>query len=422
MRLRAGLALALPSDFGKESFMPRTVNAGELKEAGEPSVTPIRRLRVMLSSRNNDLIPDGARTVKLSDVRRELQKEMQTEKFLGRSLLDVWINEEAGAEAGDATAWQTCLDEVDNADVLVVIYNGQAGWSKDPGGIGICHHEMVHAWHRTAGKVFLIRLKFGSDNSRNLLGPHEAAKISTQNKSFAEFLDRTSPFTAFAADRETLKAQVKLATLKGIEKYFELGRRGVHMGKASLGPALDWSRMSYDQRKSAIEKAGCDYFTARGARGKGGSLVWSWGGEHILVLIHGIPASFGIAEARERVGRPYLNDHAFLLAKGMDDVVGPLHVILCHKGVTESQVISFMGHPDLFIVRLAGGFLVADRISFIQALFLTNAIDDDAVRAGLQSMFDWIESQAQEVGNIVARAHSRAAILRTMAGEIARHP
>src|SRR5437660_6713519 len=100
----------------------------------------------MLSSRNNDLIPDEKGVVKLSEVRLELQKQLQAETFLGRGLLDVWINEEAGAEAGGTTAWDLCLGEVDEADVLIVIYNGQAGWTKDPGGLGICHAEMAHAW------------------------------------------------------------------------------------------------------------------------------------------------------------------------------------------------------------------------------------------------------------------------------------
>jgi Domain of unknown function (DUF4062) len=385
------------------------------------STTPLRKLRVMLSSRNNDLIPDDNGVAKLSEVRLELQNQLQAEKFLGRGLLDVWINEEAGAEAGGTTAWNLCLGEVDDADVLIVIYNGQAGWSKDPGGLGICHAEMAHAWHKTSGKVFLIQMTFESDKGRKLQSPEEVARANSQNRAFAEFLDRTSSFKAFAGDRQALKDQVKLAILNAITKYLELGRRGMHVGEISPGPALDWSRMTYDQRKSAIEKGGNDYFIARGALKEGTDLVWTWGGQKILLRVHGVPASFGIAEARERVGRPYLEDHTILGRKGMNEVVGPLHVILCHKNITESQVISFMGHPDLFIVRAANGFFVADRISFVQALFLMNAIDDDAIRVSLQGIFEWIESQAQEMGNIVARAHSRAAILRTMAGEIARH-
>lgn len=388
----------------------------------DPSATPLRHLRIMLSSRNNDLIPDGAASVTLSSVRLELQKELQAEQFLGRALLEVWINEEAGAEAGDLTAWEACLKQVDDTDVLIVIYNGEAGWTKDPGGIGICHHEMAHAWDKTPGKVFLIRMKFDSKKSGNLRSPVEVAQQDAQNQAFAEFLDRARPFTAFASNREDLKAQVKLATLKAITKYFDLGRRGMHMGAISPGPALDWSRMSYDERKGAIEKAGRDYFVARGAKEEGVNLVWEWGNEKMLVRVHGVPASFGIAEARVLVGRPYLLDHTSLVGKEMDGVVGPLHVILCHKNITESQVIAFMGHPDLFIIRPPAGFFVADRVTFVQAMFLMNAIDEDAIRANLQSMFEWVESQAQEMGNILARARSRAAILRAMAAEIARHP
>jgi len=399
--------------------MARKREAKAPKSIDRASSTPFRRLRIMISSRNNDLIPDAAGSVKLSDVRKELQNVLQAETFLGRRLLDVWINEQAGAEAGDANAWETCIHEVDKADVLIVIYNGEAGWTNDAGGIGICHHEMSYAWFRTPGKVFLVQMRFESEQARKLQNPVEVADSSPQNQSFSKFLSRIRPFTAFADDREQLKTQVKQATLNAIAKYFDLGRRGMHVGEISAGPALDWSRLTYTQRKRAMEDAGRGYFISRGAKEKATDLVWGWGGEKILVRIHGIPASFGIAEARELVGRPYLNDHLPLGAKGMAGIVGPFHIILCHKAISESQVISFMGHPDLFIVKAAAGFFVADRVSFVQALFLMNAVDSDAIHSGLQSMFEWVESQAQELGNIVSRARSRASILRSVAAQIA---
>ncbi len=58
------------------------------------------------------------------------------------------------------------------------------------------------------------------------------------------------------------------------------------------------------------------------------------GNEKILVRVHGVPASFSIAEARERVGRPYLTDYTSVVGRDMDGVVDPLHVILCHKNIT----------------------------------------------------------------------------------------
>ena len=373
----------------------------------------------MISSRNTDLIPDKDRAVPLSEVRIEIQKELQEAQFLGKALLDVWVNEESGAESGDANAWNVCLSRVDDADVLIVIYNGQSGWTKDKGGVGICHEEMAHGWNSVPGKVFLIRMKFNSDRTLGLQSPDEVAKSTSQNREFADFLDRTSPFMAFAADREGLKRQLKLATLNAITKYFNLGRGAIRMGKISRGPALDWSRMSYEQRKSAIEKSGRGYFISLGASERKLDLAWNWGGESVLVRVNGVPASFGIAEARELVGRPYLTDHEIISGTDMTKLIGPLHIILCHRTISESQVISFMGHPDLFLVKTDRGFFAADRITFVQAIFLTEAIDDLSIRAGLQSTFDWIESQAQEKGNIVARARSRAQILRAMAAQIA---
>jgi len=104
----------------------------------------------------------------------------------------------------------------------------------------------------------------------------------------------------------------------------------------------------------------------------------------------------------------------------MENAVGPVHVIICHKSCTESQVVSFMGHPDLFIVTPPFGFFVADRISFVQAFFLVNGRDPTSVQGALQSMFEWIE-QSGELGGMVARAKSRAAILRAIAVEISKH-
>jgi hypothetical protein len=50
----------------------------------------------MISSRNTDLIPDTSGAISLSKVRVELQDELQGEEFLGRTLLDVWVNEDSG--------------------------------------------------------------------------------------------------------------------------------------------------------------------------------------------------------------------------------------------------------------------------------------------------------------------------------------
>ena len=100
----------------------------------------------MLSSRNKDLVPDGAGVVRLEQVRTELQKSLEAERLCGEQLLEVWINETAGAEAGDANAWEQCMRRIGQADLVAVIYNGHAGWARDAGGNGICQDEFLRTW------------------------------------------------------------------------------------------------------------------------------------------------------------------------------------------------------------------------------------------------------------------------------------
>jgi len=79
----------------------------------------------MLSSRNNDLIPDGNKVVTLSTVRKEFRRALQTELVCGQQLFDVWINEEAGAAEGTANAWDECMGRLSNTDIVIVRFDGR---------------------------------------------------------------------------------------------------------------------------------------------------------------------------------------------------------------------------------------------------------------------------------------------------------
>src|SRR5271169_3271550 len=113
----------------------------------------------MLSSRCNDSISFGGRASTLTVVRTELKKHLEKSKFLDHLLLDVWINEVAPAKEGSTDSWEACLREIDDADIVIVIYNGNAGWSVSPSGIGICHAELERALAQAPAKVRLIALK-----------------------------------------------------------------------------------------------------------------------------------------------------------------------------------------------------------------------------------------------------------------------
>jgi hypothetical protein len=374
----------------------------------------------MISSRNNDLIPDGDSAISLSKVRKRLQKDLQAERFCSQLLLEVWINEDAGAESGDESAWEACLKQVEEADIVVAIYNGHAGWVKTEDGVGICHAEMERALSRYPAKLRLIQLDFDSNKKLKLIGPKELSTKTKTNQEFSEYVQLNARFVGFAKDRDSLQQQVYLAVAKAISQCVELARREMHRGKFHLGDPLDWSRMSYSERKLAMERAAREHLIGLpGTTEAGEDLICSLCGARVIFRVHGVPAGFGTAEARDLVGRPFLADHLTSAARVNSGVIGPVHIIACHKSCTESQVVSFLGHPDLFIVKPPFGFLVADGASFVQAVFLPNCRDETMTRLAIQSMFEWA-GQSSEDMRIVERAKSRASILQATAKEIER--
>jgi Domain of unknown function (DUF4062) len=380
--------------------------------------TPLKKLRIMISSRNLDLIPGNKSSLPLATVRKELQDELQNEQFLNRQLVEVWINEEAGAEDGSSDAWDRCMEQVDQADVLISIYNGNAGWVRNVANIGICHAELQRAYDIHPSKVWSIRLDFPSDSKTGVISPIQIADSSPANRAFANYLGIANPFRGQASDSDTLKVQVKLAVVKALLNLATAGAQSGLKGRGYLGQPLDWSRFTYQERKDRLESTIGNYLKkSMNARTKGKAFIVQFGTELVLLGIHAVPASFAISEAREMVGRPYLHDHESPAADHSTKMVGPIHIIACHKSCSESQVISFIGHPDLFIVNAPFGIFVADQVSFVQAFFITGCVDETATVVGLQRMFDWI-GQSGEQSRLMLRARSRQRILATIAAEI----
>jgi hypothetical protein len=382
--------------------------------------SPFQKIRVMISSRNKDLIPDKKGSIPLEEIRKSLQKELQEGSFCGQQILEVWINEEAGAADGTEDAWQFCMDQIDQADLVIVIYNGQAGWTQFPrGGIGICHAEFHHAWRYSPSKVRLIGLQFENDANLKLIGPEEVSQKSKANKRFKDEIERIRIFQDFASDSDSLKAAVKLAIASGITKLVHYASREGHRGKDYWGGPLDWSRLNYAQRKKEIEKSAIAFLKSIGGTSLiGKNIVLELSGQKVLFQIHGIPAAFGVPEARELVGRPYLHEHESLATK--EKLLGPVHVLACHKKCTEAQLTKFMGHPDLFMVQAPFGYFVADQTSFVQAFFLLDCVDDVSTRLSFQRLFDWMK-ESGEFQRIIDRAASRSRILQTIINEIAQN-
>jgi hypothetical protein len=110
---------------------------GTFNEMARPST-----IRVMISSRCNDPIPFRGKPAKLTEIRIELKNNLEKELLFGSQLYEVWINEDAPPAEGSADSWDTCMEQVRLADIVLVLYNGNAGWAKEGADVGICLGEL----------------------------------------------------------------------------------------------------------------------------------------------------------------------------------------------------------------------------------------------------------------------------------------
>jgi hypothetical protein len=251
-------------------------------------------IRVMISSRCNDPIPFGGAPSTLSAVRLRMKQELEQVALLDSRLFDVWINEDAAPAEGTADSWDACLKQVREADIVLVLYNGSAGWAKEGGDVGICHAELQTALATGGAKIRLIQLP-------------------------------------------------------------------LHVG-------------------------------------------------------HAVPDALSVPAALESVGQPFLSDHQHL---GFLDGarLGPVHLFVCHQGVTASQARRLLGFPDATIVQAPFGVYVADRVQKIQLVFITQCRDETSARYGVQRLFDWLD-QTQEDGLLAERAAARKRIVKAIAKEL----
>jgi hypothetical protein len=123
-------------------------------------------------------------------------------------LFDVWINEVAPADEGSQDSWDTCLREVRDSDILIVLSNGNAGWSARAGDIGICHAELMTGLNTATGKVRLISLG-------NI--PPGSGDQGLRNRRFQKYVATQSLFRgAEVTTVEELKEAVREALLHAL--------------------------------------------------------------------------------------------------------------------------------------------------------------------------------------------------------------
>jgi hypothetical protein len=369
-------------------------------------------VRVMISSRSKQRFPYKSNdNAQLSDVRKDLAGIIEKEELFGEPLFEPWINELAPAAEGTEDIWDKCLDEVNRAELVISLYNGDAGWAKAGGEIGICHAELNEGYAKAPAKVRILQL--------TPLAPRRKGPDGKRDDLFRDYVEKLHRFTGEPCENGEQVIELCRRTLReAVGDMVKLGVREARKGKFYSGDALDWSHLDFRARQRAMVQV-----VLRALERRGGSTVGKQGyaisvpiqGREVVVLCSAISGPYAFAEAREGVSQLFLRDYEHALELGQS-LFGPVHLVACHRSATEGQAVRQLGFPDATVVSTPFGVYVADKIQKIQLVFLSNCRDPTTTMYQVQRLFDWIE----EVGEgplIVERAESRARIVIAIAGE-----
>jgi hypothetical protein len=368
----------------------------------------------MISSRAMTSVFGGSMT--LTDVRANLRAALHAIRWaqptgvgmVGRDqpLFDVWTHEVQSGDTADRSTTQISLDEIDKADVIVVLYTGEAGSAANGREIGICHMELEQALSRRPEIVALVGLE-----------PLVETGLERDQR-FREYVARQKLYSPQGI-RDYAALEHKVIELLQ-ERVAHLVNRGAARigGPIDQGQALDWQRLNLDGRREAMRRAL--------ARAFGVALTDQWdperlqpvsiNGASLAVRIDAIAGALSNAAARERVGQPFLRDHTLSSQIQEIDAPGVVHVIACHRGITESQAQKILGSPDAMTVATDFGLYALDRVQKVQILFLAKCGNETAVASAARLMGEWLQATGEQA-RLVANAESRRRILQAIAQE-----
>lgn len=386
------------------------------------------KLRVMISSRCKPYPVEAGSLFPLDRLRQIIKKELDDAKLLGQPLFECWINELEPAKPATLDVWDECMKEVRRAHIVIALYNGDAGWCAeggDGGELGICHAELSTALQSGRDRVFMLNL------------PPSTECTKATDRRFQEFVKQELSFNGPPAKDETdALAKLRQTVAEATALLAREGASQLRKSSYALGQALAWSRLSFGQRKQVmeatvsqalLERFESSFSCSLGEFDSGGQrLLLQIEGQVLLMSVHAVPAPMTTAAAREMVGRPFLLDHQVMQLPETQlpetktgktfKVQGPVHLIACHRSVTEKQATDMLGFPDATVVSTGFGVYVLDPVQKVQLILLANCRDASSSRYAVQRFFDWLKRSAQ-APEFIKHAKARSRIVQAIQKE-----
>lgn len=376
------------------------------------SFLSVEPLTLMISSRCQDKVEFNGKKQPMTLLRKAMKKKLEEILVDGNQVFEVWIHEDESVTSGDQNSWDTCMKKSKKADVFLILYNGNAGWSGTSerlgDHVGICHAEFEAAFNKTPSKVRIIQL------------PTISAKPNSPNERFQNYYQQQGLQATQATNGEEV---IKFAKQAAVSALLDLARAGIGVGSKGsyfAGEALVWTRMDYMQRSNIMTNTAIEFLASRAQGEKATELentvILPVDKKKIAFTCHSIPASMSTATARELVGQPFLRDHD-ICTRLPKNIRGPVHLIVCQKTVTEAQALRQLGFPDAIVVSAPFGIYVADDIQKIQMVFIANCRDETSTRHHVQRFLQWLTQQGED-RLLAQRARTRRLIGNLMANNL----
>ena len=376
------------------------------------------KIRVMISSRCKTEISFKGKSVLLSAVRKEIKKDIEALTLWPgqNALCDCWINEDSVGSPLNETWWERCMSEARRADLVIVLYNGESGGSIKSEPMGICHAELEAVLATQSKKVRGIRLPPGALSKDTLQRKCD--------KAFRDYVENLQIFGSEAKTGEEVLERVRYEVRAALVELVQSAAVTPDLAKSNTGQALEWHRMSYGEREKAMRAGVYDVLKDVGGtipgnlKPKDEEWMTAWleiGGKKILAALHAVPASLSQSAAREKVGQPFLLDHT-LHGDLTEGDGGPIHIVACYKGATESQALKMLGFPDATLIPGRFGLHVADSVQKIQIVLLKNCQSPSVTRHALTAWLEWLQRSSEDK-LLAARAIARKRIINAIAKE-----
>lgn len=309
------------------------------------------------------------------------------------------VHEEGFNQTYDQDVFDACLKQVEDSDIVVILYAGDAGWAPSSGSNGICHEEYLKAVQDHPSMTFGINLqKYFIDVKYDKGQSKRNARFQDDIDSYEKFKEQVGVTTV-----DQLQNEVKTLIEGYIGESFKrafIAKKQMDAGNTVFGKTLDWSKLSYAQRIEEIRTGSQDAFKD----------IF----EETICLFHAIPDHMSVADARNSLGRPFLYEHIEIgksLYKGYDR--GVVHFITVYGNVTESQVKNLIGFPDLTLIKTPFGFYLWEQTTQIQLIISSKCINPSVIKTRAQQIINWLRS-SKEKRNVIKRAKARFSILETI--------